>query len=198
MECRLVPTLDAKGAVIVMAVNASLQCEPTTSIMFSRFGWWRSLVAHLTGGQGVAGSNPVHPTRQTREPARLPFSLCDTLTPGSRGTGACGEADAGRLWRAASGGRASFCLPLDRRFKSCPSEAGLCRPVLAKNEPPAHSPGARTPPRQTREPTRLPFSFELVENRLRSLRNFLRILPNSLANHARGAYKLKFADTSAY
>ena len=27
------------------------------------FGWWRSLVAHLTGGQGVAGSNPVHPTR---------------------------------------------------------------------------------------------------------------------------------------
>ena len=26
-------------------------------------GWWRSLVAHLTGGQGVAGSNPVHPTR---------------------------------------------------------------------------------------------------------------------------------------
>ena len=27
------------------------------------FGWWRSLVAHLTGGQGVAGSNTVHPTR---------------------------------------------------------------------------------------------------------------------------------------
>jgi hypothetical protein len=23
---------------------------------------WRSLVAHLTGGQGVAGSNPVIPT----------------------------------------------------------------------------------------------------------------------------------------
>lgn len=29
-------------------------------------GWWRSLVAHLTGGQGVAGSNPVHPTRNCR------------------------------------------------------------------------------------------------------------------------------------
>ena len=27
-------------------------------------GWWRSLVAHLTGGQGVAGSNPVQPTRE--------------------------------------------------------------------------------------------------------------------------------------
>src|SRR4051794_17142870 len=25
-------------------------------------GLWRSLVAHLTGGQGVAGSNPVSPT----------------------------------------------------------------------------------------------------------------------------------------
>ena len=28
----------------------------------SKNGWWRSLVAHLTGGQGVAGSNPVVPT----------------------------------------------------------------------------------------------------------------------------------------
>ena len=27
-----------------------------------RIGMWRSLVAHLTGGQGVAGSNPVIPT----------------------------------------------------------------------------------------------------------------------------------------
>ena len=28
------------------------------------FGLWRSLVAHLTGGQGVAGSNPVSPTEE--------------------------------------------------------------------------------------------------------------------------------------
>ena len=27
---------------------------------------WRSLVAHLTGGQGVAGSNPVIPTNSLR------------------------------------------------------------------------------------------------------------------------------------
>jgi hypothetical protein len=27
-----------------------------------RLGWWRSPVAHLHGVQGVAGSNPVHPT----------------------------------------------------------------------------------------------------------------------------------------
>lgn len=26
------------------------------------FGMWRSLVAHLSGGQGVAGSSPVIPT----------------------------------------------------------------------------------------------------------------------------------------
>jgi hypothetical protein len=29
-------------------------------------GTWRSLVAHLTGGQGVAGSNPAVPTRRSR------------------------------------------------------------------------------------------------------------------------------------
>src|SRR3546814_6501609 len=28
-------------------------------------GTWRSLVAHLTGGQGVVGSNPAVPTRKT-------------------------------------------------------------------------------------------------------------------------------------
>ena len=28
---------------------------------------WRSLVAHLTGGQGVAGSNPVIPTETSRK-----------------------------------------------------------------------------------------------------------------------------------
>ena len=30
-------------------------------------GMWRSLVAHLTGGQGVAGSNPVIPTNVRKE-----------------------------------------------------------------------------------------------------------------------------------
>ena len=32
----------------------------------SRIGMWRSLVAHLTGGQGVAGSNPVIPTNNLK------------------------------------------------------------------------------------------------------------------------------------
>src|SRR4051794_15601137 len=31
---------------------------------------WRSLVAHLTGGQGVAGSNPVIPTANINSQAR--------------------------------------------------------------------------------------------------------------------------------
>ena len=51
-------------------------------------GWWRSLVAHLTGGQGVAGSNPVHPTRNFEVRAyALTFlhqactKLCPLLAP---------------------------------------------------------------------------------------------------------------------
>jgi hypothetical protein len=41
------------------------------------FGMWRSLVAHLTGGQGVAGSNPVIPTNKNGAQSRYavgPFS----------------------------------------------------------------------------------------------------------------------------
>ena len=54
----------------------------------NEYGMWRSLVAHLTGGQGVAGSNPVIPTIFTRENGQsddwpfvfLPFdSLSDSL-----------------------------------------------------------------------------------------------------------------------
>src|SRR5690625_4068953 len=40
---------------------------PVSGVTLSRFvrephGLWRSLVAHLTGGQGVVGSNPASPT----------------------------------------------------------------------------------------------------------------------------------------
>ena len=35
-----------------------------------RHGEWRSLVAHLTGGQEVAGSNPASPTRKQRRSGR--------------------------------------------------------------------------------------------------------------------------------
>ena len=36
--------------------------RPGRARVGSPVGLWRSLVAHLTGGQGVAGSNPVTPT----------------------------------------------------------------------------------------------------------------------------------------
>ncbi len=38
-------------------------------------GLWRSLVAHLTGGQGVAGSNPVSPTKTRTAPFRAVLFL---------------------------------------------------------------------------------------------------------------------------
>lgn len=38
-------------------------------------GLWRSLVAHLTGGQGVAGSNPVSPTKKVPETQGFPGLL---------------------------------------------------------------------------------------------------------------------------
>ena len=38
-------------------------CRYDGQVVLDDSGLWRSLVAHLTGGQGVAGSNPVSPTR---------------------------------------------------------------------------------------------------------------------------------------
>ncbi len=40
-----------------------------------QFGWWRSPVAHLYGVQGVAGSNPVHPTVSAEASAQADFFL---------------------------------------------------------------------------------------------------------------------------
>ena len=39
-------------------------CRYDGQVVLDDNGLWRSLVAHLTGGQGVAGSNPVSPTRE--------------------------------------------------------------------------------------------------------------------------------------
>jgi hypothetical protein len=44
---------------------ASVGATPRSQLLSNGFlGLWRSLVAHLTGGQGVAGSNPVSPTNR--------------------------------------------------------------------------------------------------------------------------------------
>ena len=52
----------------------------------SRVGMWRSLVANLTGGQGVAGSNPVIPTI---------FNSVLRQVPPPRGACFCVRANAG-------------------------------------------------------------------------------------------------------
>lgn len=44
--------------------SAALCCRLSTCCRFGGNGLWRSLVAHLTGGQVVAGSNPVSPTTE--------------------------------------------------------------------------------------------------------------------------------------
>ena len=42
--------------------------------LIHNFGLWRSLVAHLTGGQGVVGSNPASPTMSIRD---IPITTID-------------------------------------------------------------------------------------------------------------------------
>lgn len=50
--------MDIEGMVQVMAFRKT----GVTHLKKQILGWWRSPVAHLYGVQGVAGSNPVHPT----------------------------------------------------------------------------------------------------------------------------------------
>ena len=48
--------LQRRGGRVIIAKLFERELE-------SNNGLWRRLVAHLTGGQGAAGSNPVNPTR---------------------------------------------------------------------------------------------------------------------------------------
>src|ERR1700752_2657282 len=57
-------------------------------------GAWRSLAAHLAGGQGVGGSNPLAPTIPTSNPGiGVPSTGCDSapdeLSPSGHGPTAC-------------------------------------------------------------------------------------------------------------
>ena len=64
---------------------------------------WRSLVAHLTGGQGVAGSNPVIPTNKYGPDLRFwsgPFSLSVQLLIGSDLEVSESDADRVMAWAA--------------------------------------------------------------------------------------------------
>ena len=70
----------APGAACRPSASASPPPDPAARLEFAPpcpynarwVGAWRSPVAHLTGGQGVAGSNPVAPTNFNRHGARDP------------------------------------------------------------------------------------------------------------------------------
>ena len=64
-------------------------------------GLWRSLVAHLTGGQGVAGSNPVIPTNMKGSAERPALSCCLMMKAGPRrrGSARCAAARGGAVGR---------------------------------------------------------------------------------------------------
>ena len=60
-------------------MSSAVRQENRDSLYNCRVGMWRSLVAHLTGGQGVAGSNPVIPTNLNGPSLALkigPFVFC--------------------------------------------------------------------------------------------------------------------------
>ena len=61
-------------------------CDKVSSLPKGAAGLWRSLVAHLTGGQGVAGSNPVSPTRVMSQtsPRTAPLRPADVVPPVGR------------------------------------------------------------------------------------------------------------------
>ena len=48
-------------------MGASLQAGAAHLLIKDKFGRWRSPVAYLHGVQGVAGSNPVRPTKHKAE-----------------------------------------------------------------------------------------------------------------------------------
>src|SRR5699024_4847815 len=58
--------------VAVAAHGSQMPTAKVSLAQYESFGLWRSLVAHITGGDGVAGSNPVSPTTfsQVRDPPR--------------------------------------------------------------------------------------------------------------------------------
>ena len=64
---------------ILQSKQASISDIGKNTLIFARFGMWRSLVAHLTGGQGVAGSNPVIPTNYKNTCGSIKWSTFSVL-----------------------------------------------------------------------------------------------------------------------
>ena len=84
-------------------------CSPSTV-----YGLWRSLVAHLTGGQGVASSNLASPTKPVDaiRPSRTgiqPRFLPPSITPSDRRSGPATDHQAENAVPASSMARTSGC-----------------------------------------------------------------------------------------
>ena len=59
----LYPVTYAKNNFLKKCLHFILQGDIIHFVVKNTFGVWRSLVARLTGGQEVVGSNPVAPTK---------------------------------------------------------------------------------------------------------------------------------------
>ena len=98
-------------------------------------GLWRSLVAHLTGGQGVASSNLVSPTRHDKWPpfwaAICHVAVCCHRGPRRAGSGASPPRDCGL-----SSGAAAY-RNLARVRLRCDGRAGGAQPPQRRRN--AHS-----------------------------------------------------------
>jgi hypothetical protein len=62
LRCREARKTKASDRTIYLGVKGFTPLWSARTTENLCHGLWRSLVAHLTGGQGVAGSNPVSPT----------------------------------------------------------------------------------------------------------------------------------------
>lgn len=97
---------------------------------------WRSLVAHLTGGQGVAGSNPVIPTGMRKGPPQAgPFAFpradCSGGVPAGRDSASprSGEWSARGVHPDRSAARAAAMRRCWRPVRAgCTRPASMCRP----------------------------------------------------------------------
>ncbi len=117
-----------------------LTCVITRVTRASRIGTWRSLVAHLTGGQGVAGSNPVVPTdeavgRRAVLDASGTALRSSAFRHGTRRSGRRGSAASGRGTGRERGGASA-------------GGQGASR-VERRQVPAEHGPGERSGPTPT-------------------------------------------------
>src|ERR1700712_4855810 len=72
------------GLTIVRALRQIRLAPDPQMAKIVGYGTWRSLVAHLSGGQGVVGSNPAVPTNFQGSSSCGGICGCESVTPSSR------------------------------------------------------------------------------------------------------------------